>query len=72
MGSKVRMRSTVSVGSTERGVPSVWVLKESIVAGMDSADRDCLYILPDPGGKATEQKSKNVLTEQRVVPPGQM
>lgn len=48
------MRSIVFVGLTERGVLSVWVFKESIVVGMDSVDRDCLYIFLDLGGKVIE------------------
>ena len=37
---------------------------------MDLADGDCLDIIPDPGGKAREQKHQDMLKE-RVVPLGQ-
>lgn len=30
---------------------------------MDLADRDCLDIISDPGGKVTEQKNQDVLKE---------
>ena len=49
--------------SKEREVPRVWVMREGVWASMVEAhvvDRVRFDVIPDPGGKATGEKSKDV------------
>lgn len=49
--------------SKEREVPSVWVMREGVWVSIVEAhvvDRVQFDVIPDPGGKAPGEKSKDV------------
>ena len=48
------MRSAKSFLGQGREVPSVWVIRESIMVETDVVDRVWLDIITGPAGKATE------------------